>query len=69
MTAPTREPRVIYVKPSDYQPTKAELEEDVGVPDMTAEEVAQVVMKTATGSRRAKAVGCSGPNAAKKENQ
>ena len=48
MPAQTHERRVIYVKPSDYQPTKAELEEDVSVPDMTAEEVAQVVMKTAT---------------------
>ena len=39
---------VLYVKPCAYQPSKAELEADVSIPDATPEQLARAVMQTVT---------------------
>ncbi len=37
--AQVREPRAVYIKSSDYQPSKAELEEEIDMPEMDDEEI------------------------------
>ena len=39
---------VLRVKPCGYQPSKAELEADVSIPDATPEQLARAVMQTVT---------------------
>ena len=39
---PIREPALLELPAPDYQPSKAELEEEFDMPDMTMEEVRQV---------------------------
>lgn len=51
MTAPTREQRVIYVKPSDYQPSKAELEANISLPDATPQSLAKLVVRGGAAPR------------------
>ena len=43
-TPPKREPRIIQVKPSTYQPSRKELNEDVRI-DATPEELADAVLR------------------------
>ena len=44
---PTRRP-VVRVKPSSYQPSKAELDEDLSIPNVTAEDLARACLRSVT---------------------
>ena len=44
---PTRRP-VVRVKPSSYQPSKAELDEDLSIPNVTAEDLARACIRPVT---------------------
>jgi hypothetical protein len=40
-----KKPVVVEVKPHSYQPTREELDEDIGIPDTTPEELAGAILR------------------------
>ena len=43
-----KKPVVVKVKPYSYQPTPAELEEDIGIPDTTPDDLAKSILRPVT---------------------
>lgn len=41
----TKKPVIVKVKPYSYQPTREELEEDIGIPGTTPEELAKSILR------------------------
>ena len=43
-----KKPVIVKVRPYSYQPTREELEEDIGIPDTTPEELAKSILRPVT---------------------
>lgn len=47
-------PRTVTLKPTDYQPSKAELEEEIDMPSMSDDEIRRVFFQPVNFSRKSK---------------